>query len=71
MPNIFRVVQEWGKIPEDEMFRVFNMGLGYLAVVPSDESDSVEAAFEEHGHGTHLVGSVVEGESGVTIVPPD
>jgi phosphoribosylformylglycinamidine cyclo-ligase len=71
MPNVFRVVQEWGKIPEDEMFRVFNMGLGYLAVVPSDESDSVEAAFGEHGHGTHLVGSVVEGESGVTIVPPD
>lgn len=68
-PKVFRVVQEWGTIPEEEMLRVFNMGLGYLAVVPPGEADVVETIFNEHDHGTHRVGRIVEGERGVTILP--
>ena len=33
-PAIFRVLQREGALPSDEMFRVFNMGLGMVAVCP-------------------------------------
>ncbi len=37
-PPIFSVVQELGRIGNEEMFRVFNMGVGFCAVVPEAEA---------------------------------
>ncbi len=33
-PGIFRLIQQQGGVDQDEMFRVFNMGLGMVAVCP-------------------------------------
>ena len=70
-PNVFRVVQRWGSVPDDEMFRVFNMGLGFLAVVSPGATEHVESVLRAHGHDSHRVGHIVEGRAGVTILPPD
>ena len=35
-PEIFNVIQEAGEIEEDEMRRVFNLGIGFCLVVPPD-----------------------------------
>ena len=35
-PEIFKKVQEAGEIEEDEMRRVFNCGIGFVLIVPSD-----------------------------------
>lgn len=37
VPRLFRLLQEWGEMEEDEMWRVFNMGVGMLAVVDDGE----------------------------------
>ncbi|HWH31944.1 MAG TPA: phosphoribosylformylglycinamidine cyclo-ligase [Egibacteraceae bacterium] len=34
IPAVFRKLQEWGRVAEDECWRVWNMGAGMLAVVP-------------------------------------
>ncbi len=37
VPWIFRKIQEWGDVPEDEMRRVFNMGIGYALITSRPE----------------------------------
>jgi len=55
-------------VPDDEMYRVFNMGIGYLAVVASDGIDAVVDAFGTRGHPTHRIGTIVGGSSGVRLI---
>lgn len=38
---IFRLIQKVGNISEEEMFRVYNMGIGFCVVVPGDEAEKV------------------------------
>ncbi|HXI02371.1 MAG TPA: phosphoribosylformylglycinamidine cyclo-ligase [Candidatus Saccharimonadales bacterium] len=42
-PAVFRLIQKLGGIPDTEMFRVFNMGIGFCVVVPG-EAETVERA---------------------------
>jgi phosphoribosylformylglycinamidine cyclo-ligase len=41
VPALFRLLQERGQIPRDEMFRAFNMGIGLILVCASGESERV------------------------------
>lgn len=66
VPNVFSVIQKWGSIAHDEMYRVFNMGIGYLAVTTTDGADAVTAVFESRGHRAHVIGMIEEG-SGVRL----
>ena len=56
---IFGLVQRLGGVPADEMWRVFNMGCGFVCVVPAEVSDEVAALVEGHHPGARRVGSVV------------
>ena len=52
VPPIFRLLQQHGRVSDDEMFRTFNMGIGMiLACAPRDAErviDAVSNAGEEH-----------------------
>jgi len=41
VPRIFSLLQEKGNIDREEMFQVFNMGIGMVAVVPSKDASSI------------------------------
>lgn len=60
VPEVFRWVQEKGKIAEAEMFRTFNMGVGMVVVVDPSEVDKCIEAVPE----AFVLGEIVEG-SGV------
>ncbi|WP_062515529.1 phosphoribosylformylglycinamidine cyclo-ligase [Halobacillus sp. KGW1] len=60
VPAIFPFLQAQGDIPADEMYGVFNMGIGMIAIV--SEADAEKAA-EAIGHGV-IIGRVT-GEEGV------
>ena len=62
VPNTFRVLQEAGGVDEHEMFRVFNMGVGMIAIVPADGADGVVAALRDSGEEAWVLGEVVNGE---------
>ncbi|MCL1924643.1 MAG: phosphoribosylformylglycinamidine cyclo-ligase [Defluviitaleaceae bacterium] len=51
---IFKLLQEKGEIPEEEMFGVFNMGIGMVLAVNKEDAHKIENAY--------IIGSVVKGD---------
>jgi phosphoribosylformylglycinamidine cyclo-ligase len=62
VPPLFRLLQDAGGVATDEMFHVFNMGIGMVAVVPPEEADAVRQAASAAGADTWVIGDVVRGE---------
>jgi len=54
---IFRVLQELGNVDEDEMYKTFNMGMGFVVVVAEDEA---QKACHIMGPGSKVIGSIVK-----------
>ena len=59
-PPIFRFLQDLGCVESDEMYRTFNMGMGFLVVVSEDDAPDVLRL-----EGARIVGEVVK--SGISI----
>ena len=68
IPPVFATLREAGDVAEDEMFRTFNMGVGYLLVVPASRVAGVTAALSAAGESVHALGEIVSGERGVELV---
>ena len=64
VPPLFRLIQRTGNITEQEMVRVFNMGIGMVGVVARKDLDSLQEQITEP---YFIIGEVVEG-SGVRLV---
>lgn len=58
---VFRVLADKGKIPEAELYQVFNMGIGMVAVVAADQAEAVLRRCGRHGHRATLIGEIVRG----------
>jgi phosphoribosylformylglycinamidine cyclo-ligase len=56
-PAIFRLIQSRGNVEEEEMFRTFNMGVGIILAVASEDADGVRAKLPE----AFVMGEVVRG----------
>jgi phosphoribosylformylglycinamidine cyclo-ligase len=61
-PAVFALIRELGDVPEDEMRRVFNLGVGFCAVVPADEAEKGLQTLRGAGCAAWRIGEVVEGE---------
>ena len=60
-PAIFNLLAKWGPIAEDEMYRVFNMGIGYVLVVRPTFADSILAQLKRIKQPAFLIGRVRRG----------
>ena len=58
LPPIFSKVMCAGEIPEEEMKRVFNLGIGYCLVVPPDTIGDTQSIIDEHGLKSWVIGEV-------------
>jgi phosphoribosylformylglycinamidine cyclo-ligase len=67
-PPVFRTLQEAGRVAEAEMFRTFNMGIGYVVVVRPETADAVGAQLTAAGEEVFVIGEVVAGSPGVELV---
>jgi phosphoribosylformylglycinamidine cyclo-ligase len=65
---VFRTLQEAGRVGDEEMFRTFNMGIGYVVVVRPDAADSVATRLTAAGEAVAVIGEVVAGERGVELI---
>jgi len=63
---IFEHLQQLGNVPQDEMLRTFNMGLGMLLVVPSAKFKKAQSVLERVGEKAYTIGRIVKGERKVT-----
>ncbi|HLC11612.1 MAG TPA: phosphoribosylformylglycinamidine cyclo-ligase [Candidatus Bathyarchaeia archaeon] len=57
-PSIFQIIQEDGKISDREMYRTFNMGVGFLILCPKREEDKVIQTFQRYQQDAFRVGHV-------------
>jgi len=65
VPPLFRFLQELGSIEEADMFEAFNMGIGYVMVVPGDDAERVMQAVKTAGENPFLIGEIIAGEKAV------
>jgi len=68
VPGVFGLVQRLGDVAPAEMWRVFNMGCGFVAVVPDEAADVAVALLGAHHEGTARIGAVT-GEAGALALP--
>jgi phosphoribosylformylglycinamidine cyclo-ligase len=64
-PPLFRVLMRGGNVPLAEMRRVFNLGIGMIAVVGRDDVDDVQAAATRAGVPAWLIGEIRAAPTGV------
>ena len=67
VPNVFNVIQKLGGVPLGDMFRTFNMGIGFTCVVAEDDVDAALKAYETSDIEAVVIGHVTEGDRGVEI----
>ena len=60
-PAVFGLIQSLGGVPEEEMRRVFNLGVGFCAVVTPEDAEPGLEAMREAGCDAWRIGEVVEG----------
>lgn len=63
---IFEHLQQLGNVPQEEMLRTFNMGLGMLLVIPSAKFKKAQSVLERVGEKAYTIGRIVKGERKVT-----
>jgi len=68
VPPIFKWIESLGNVDREEMFRVFNMGIGYVLVVRPRAADEILERLRGLSVPAHVIGQVSEGEHGVTCI---
>jgi len=61
VPAIFGLIQEHGNVSDEEMAKVFNLGIGMVLVVAPVDADRTIAALAESGHVARAIGEVTKG----------
>ncbi|HEY5161986.1 MAG TPA: phosphoribosylformylglycinamidine cyclo-ligase [Terriglobales bacterium] len=59
---VFTHLQHLGNIPQDEVFRTFNMGIGMILVVPPKKFAKVQSVLERAGEKGYTIGRIVKGD---------
>jgi len=59
---LFEHLGQLGNVPQEEMLRTFNMGLGMLLVVPLAKFKKTQNVLERVGEKAYTIGRIVKGE---------
>jgi phosphoribosylformylglycinamidine cyclo-ligase len=60
VPRIFELIQDKGHIPEHEMYRTFNMGIGFALVVSPKDVVAVQSFLRAQKQKSFVIGEVVQ-----------
>ncbi len=62
IPAVFDWLQKLGDVDDDEMHRVFNMGIGLVLIVSPFYAESIQKQLEKSGYSCCVIGRAVEGD---------
>ena len=65
--KIFTFLQETGPVEEKEMYRVFNMGIGFVLIVAEDFADSIIKKLKKYGEQAYRIGRITSGSGKVVL----
>lgn len=71
VPAIFPHLQKLGDVPKDEMYRVFNMGIGMVLAVAPYYTPAILKTLRKCGEEASVVGKIVRGSNEVRILPKE
>ncbi len=69
IPRIFQWLADAGQLTMDTMFNTFNMGIGFVLIVPPAQAEQTRSWFEAQGIAAYIIGEVIEGAGGVVGLP--
>lgn len=58
-PAVFTLIQKAGRVPEADMRKTFNLGVGVVALLPAAEADRAVRSLRRRGEGAFVMGEVV------------
>ena len=67
MLPIFQIIEQRSGVPDGELYQVFNMGIGMVAIVSADKADAVLKFIRVQKHKAWLIGEVVKGKCEVRV----
>ena len=67
VPKIFTFLQKKGPVDEPEMFRVFNMGIGFVLIVAEDFANSITKKLTRYGEKAYRIGRITTGANKVIL----
>lgn len=63
--KVFEIIRQIGDVDEEEMYRTFNMGIGFVMAVPPEQADGIVGRLGEAGEKAYHIGEVVPGDGKV------
>ena len=64
IPSLFRLIQDRGLVPIEEMYRVFNMGIGMVVIVDAKSVGAFQKTISEE---TYIIGELVSGKGKIIL----
>ncbi|MBP7688493.1 MAG: phosphoribosylformylglycinamidine cyclo-ligase [Thermoflexales bacterium] len=64
VPPLFQLIQQRGNIATEEMYRVFNMGIGLIVIVAPEDGAAIQASIPEE---TFIIGQLTTGRKEVSL----
>ena len=65
---VFKLISRIGDVPDTEMYRTFNMGIGMVVITGADQAERMRAHLDSKGEAYYDIGRVCEGSGLVSIV---
>lgn len=66
-PAVFDLIQRLGQVEKEEMYRVFNMGIGMVMIVSEVSAEAILRRLKRTGCPAHVIGGVVKGTGKVIL----
>ena len=67
IPKLFGALQAWGEVPQDELWDVFNMGLGFIIIISKAQAEEALQFLESQGERAYRIGEIVQGSGRVVL----
>lgn len=58
-PSIFQIIENQD-VEKEEMYKTFNMGIGFCLIVPEEEEERIDDIFKKHGLNSRQIGEIIE-----------
>jgi phosphoribosylformylglycinamidine cyclo-ligase len=68
MLPIFKLIETRSGVPDDELYQVFNMGVGMVAIVGAEKADDALKFIRAGKHDAWLIGEIVKGKGKTRVI---
>ena len=68
MLPVFQIIEQKSGVPDDELYQVFNMGIGRVSIVAADKADAVLKFIKAQQHKAWIIGEVVKGKGEARVI---